>query len=182
MKPRIIEINSFTTLLAYFLIFIFYQGCIAFFLPRCSSSPRILTRAFLCFLIPNQSVCSLLASCWALTGWCSHFLVNQPFHFEPLMFERHEMLRLELTKTYFIPYSLHLFAVGSPERLEVDVSHDSVSALSCHLLCFPFALDLPSHTMTTIVQLYDSCGIVTSLLQVRALTCSDKDLTDKHHP
>ncbi|KAM9348904.1 serine/threonine-protein kinase 36 [Symphorus nematophorus] len=61
---------------------------------------------------------------------------------------------------------LHLFAAGSLERLEVYVSHDSVSVLSCHLLCFPFALDLPSHTMSTILQLYDSCGIVTSLLQV----------------
>lgn len=60
------------------------------------------------------------------------------------------------------------------------MSHDSVSALSCHLLCFPFALELPSHAVTTIVQLYDSCGIVTSLLQVRALPCSDKDLSDKH--
>lgn len=79
-----------------------------------------------------------------------------------------------------MPYSLHLFAAGSPERLEADVSHDSVSALSCHLLCFPFALDLPSHTMSTILHLYDSCGIVTSLLQVRAFPCSDKDLTDKH--
>nr|XP_046267496.1 serine/threonine-protein kinase 36 [Scatophagus argus] len=61
---------------------------------------------------------------------------------------------------------LHLFAAGSPERLEVDVSHDSVSALSCHLLCFPFALDLPSHTLSTILQLYDSCGVVASLMQV----------------
>ncbi|XP_018547839.1 serine/threonine-protein kinase 36 [Lates calcarifer] len=61
---------------------------------------------------------------------------------------------------------LHLFAEGSPGRLEVDLSHDALSVLSCHLLCFPFALDLPSHTMSTILQLYDSCGIVTSLLQV----------------
>ncbi|XP_071317161.1 serine/threonine-protein kinase 36 isoform X2 [Trachinotus anak] len=61
---------------------------------------------------------------------------------------------------------LHLFAEVSPGRLEVDLSHDSLSVLSCHLLCFPFALDLPSHTMSTILQVYDSCGIVTSLLQV----------------
>ncbi|XP_035522787.1 serine/threonine-protein kinase 36 [Morone saxatilis] len=61
---------------------------------------------------------------------------------------------------------LHLFAGGGPERLELDLSHDSLSVLSCHLLCFPFALDLPPHTMSTIFQLYDSCGIVTSLLQV----------------
>ncbi|XP_023135987.1 serine/threonine-protein kinase 36 [Amphiprion ocellaris] len=61
---------------------------------------------------------------------------------------------------------LHLFANGNPGRPEVDLSHDSLSALSCHLLCFPFALDLPSHTMSTILQLYDSCGIAASLLQV----------------
>ncbi|XP_049447377.1 serine/threonine-protein kinase 36 isoform X4 [Epinephelus fuscoguttatus] len=62
--------------------------------------------------------------------------------------------------------SLHLFAEGSPGRHELDLSHDSLSVLSCHLLCFPFALDLPSHTMSTILQLYDSCGIVLCLLQV----------------
>ncbi|XP_041808634.1 serine/threonine-protein kinase 36 isoform X2 [Chelmon rostratus] len=61
---------------------------------------------------------------------------------------------------------LHLFAAGGPERLEVDVSHDGVSVLSCHLLCFPFALDLPSDTMSAIFQLYDSCGVVASLMQV----------------
>uniref|UniRef100_A0A3Q1BAX1 non-specific serine/threonine protein kinase n=1 Tax=Amphiprion ocellaris TaxID=80972 RepID=A0A3Q1BAX1_AMPOC len=76
---------------------------------------------------------------------------------------------------------LHLFANGNPGRPEVDLSHDSLSALSCHLLCFPFALDLPSHTMSTILQLYDSCGIAASLLQVWAFSCSNKDLVDKHN-
>ncbi|XP_042355167.1 serine/threonine-protein kinase 36 [Plectropomus leopardus] len=61
---------------------------------------------------------------------------------------------------------LPLFAESSPGRLEVDVSYDSLSVLSCHLLCFPFALDLPAHTMSTILHLYDSCGIAASLLQV----------------
>ncbi|XP_044226141.1 serine/threonine-protein kinase 36 [Thunnus albacares] len=61
---------------------------------------------------------------------------------------------------------LCLFAEGSPGRLEVDLSHNSLSVLSCHLLCFPFALDLPSHTMSRILQLYDSCGVVAGLLQV----------------
>lgn len=74
-----------------------------------------------------------------------------------------------------------MFAAGGPERLEVDVSHDGVSVLSCHLLCFPFALDLPSDTMSAIFQLYDSCGVVASLMQVRAFPCSDKDLADKHN-
>lgn len=46
------------------------------------------------------------------------------------------------------------------------VSHDSVSALSCQLLITPFALDLPSHAASTIIRLYDSCGIVASLVQV----------------
>ncbi|XP_070774102.1 serine/threonine-protein kinase 36 [Enoplosus armatus] len=61
---------------------------------------------------------------------------------------------------------LPLFAEGSPGRLEVDLNRDSLSVLSCHLLCFPFALDLPSHTMSKIFQLYDGCGVVASLLQV----------------
>ncbi|XP_063340799.1 serine/threonine-protein kinase 36-like [Pelmatolapia mariae] len=63
-------------------------------------------------------------------------------------------------------YCLHLFAKGNPGRPSVDLSHNTLSTLSCHLLCFPFALDLPPHTMSTVLQLYDSCGIVTSLLQV----------------
>ncbi|XP_004563974.3 serine/threonine-protein kinase 36 isoform X1 [Maylandia zebra] len=61
---------------------------------------------------------------------------------------------------------LHLFAKGNPGRPRVDLSHNTLSTLSCHLLCFPFALDLPPRTMSTVLQLYDSCGIVTSLLQV----------------
>ncbi|XP_074527519.1 serine/threonine-protein kinase 36 isoform X2 [Halichoeres trimaculatus] len=60
----------------------------------------------------------------------------------------------------------YLFAGVSPERRVLGLNHDSLSVLSCHLLCFPFALDLPSNIMSTIIQLYDSCGIVTSLLQV----------------
>lgn len=91
-----------------------------------------------------------------------------------------QLQRLELTITSFVPYSLHLCDEGNPGRLEVDLSHDSLSVLSCHLLCFPFALDLHSHTMSTILQLYDSCGIIASLLQVRAFPCSNKDLADKH--
>ncbi|KAM7397868.1 hypothetical protein PAMA_005957 [Pampus argenteus] len=59
-----------------------------------------------------------------------------------------------------------MFAEGNPGRLEVDLNDNSLSMLSCHLLCFPFALDLPSHTMSRILQLYDSCSIVAGLLQV----------------
>ncbi|KAM3602128.1 uncharacterized protein V6R79_024761 [Siganus canaliculatus] len=61
---------------------------------------------------------------------------------------------------------LHLFAAGGSARLSLSVSPESVSVLSCLLLCFPFALDLPSRSMSTILQLYDSCGVVTNLLQV----------------
>ncbi|KAK9536406.1 hypothetical protein VZT92_006186 [Zoarces viviparus] len=61
---------------------------------------------------------------------------------------------------------LHLFAEGRPGSLEVDPGPGSLSVLSCHLLCFPFALDLPSDARSAILQSYDSCGIVASLLQV----------------
>ncbi|XP_027129677.1 serine/threonine-protein kinase 36 isoform X1 [Larimichthys crocea] len=59
---------------------------------------------------------------------------------------------------------LHLSAATT--RPEVDLSHDGVSVLSCHLLCFPFALELPSRNTSTIFQSYDSCGIVEGLVQV----------------
>lgn len=49
----------------------------------------------------------------------------------------------------------------------MDLSHDGVSVLSCHLLCFPFALELPSRNTSTIFQSYDSCGIVEGLVQVK---------------
>ncbi|XP_056140324.1 serine/threonine-protein kinase 36 [Lampris incognitus] len=61
---------------------------------------------------------------------------------------------------------VHRFSEGTRVRPQEDGSLDSLSVLSCHLLCFPFALDLPSETMSRILQLYDSCGIVTGLLQV----------------
>ncbi|XP_014051286.1 serine/threonine-protein kinase 36 isoform X4 [Salmo salar] len=47
-----------------------------------------------------------------------------------------------------------------------DSSVNSLSVLSCHLLCFPFALDLSSETMDRLLQLYHSAGIVSGLLQV----------------
>uniref|UniRef100_A0A667YY38 non-specific serine/threonine protein kinase n=3 Tax=Myripristis murdjan TaxID=586833 RepID=A0A667YY38_9TELE len=60
---------------------------------------------------------------------------------------------------------LHLFSESTTGRLQEDLRHSSLSVLSCHLLCFPFALDLPSNTVSRILQLYASCGIVTGLLQ-----------------
>nr|XP_043898785.1 serine/threonine-protein kinase 36 isoform X2 [Solea senegalensis] len=60
---------------------------------------------------------------------------------------------------------LHPFIEGSPLWLEVDQNHHRLAMMSCQLLCFPFALDLPLHAMSTILQLYDSCGIVERLVQ-----------------
>lgn len=79
---------------------------------------------------------------------------------------------------FLIPDSLHLFSESTTGRLQEDLRHSSLSVLSCHLLCFPFALDLPSNTVSRILQLYASCGIVTGLLQVRAFLCSGIDLSD----
>lgn len=83
---------------------------------------------------------------------------------------------MQLTAASFMSRSFHLFGKDAPERPEVELSGVSLSVLSCQLLCFPFALDLPSHTMSTVLQLYDSCGLVSGLLQVRAF-CSCNDLT-----
>lgn len=61
----------------------------------------------------------------------------------------------------------------------MELSRDTLSTLSCHLLCFPFALDLPSHALSTVLQVYDSCHVASSLLQVRAFSCFDEDLYGK---
>lgn len=75
---------------------------------------------------------------------------------------------LKLTKrTLLYPDSVGLFAAGSPDGLAVLVSHSSVSELCCYLLCFPFSMELPPHTTAAVLQLYDSCNVVRSLLQVR---------------
>ncbi|XP_043997152.1 serine/threonine-protein kinase 36 isoform X1 [Gambusia affinis] len=50
--------------------------------------------------------------------------------------------------------------------VDMQPSCDTLSTLSCHLLCFPFALDLSPHTMAAVLQLYDSCHVASSLLQV----------------
>ncbi|KAK5616274.1 hypothetical protein CRENBAI_014905 [Crenichthys baileyi] len=61
---------------------------------------------------------------------------------------------------------LHLLARCPSGSADMELSRDTLSTLSCHLLCFPFALDLPSHTMSTVLQVYDSCHVASSLLQV----------------
>ncbi|RVE63719.1 hypothetical protein OJAV_G00139200 [Oryzias javanicus] len=64
------------------------------------------------------------------------------------------------------PDSLDLFTKDPPGRTEEELSCSSLTTLSCHLLCFPFALDLPPLSMSSVLQVYDSCGITSSLLQV----------------
>ncbi|XP_068600429.1 serine/threonine-protein kinase 36 [Brachionichthys hirsutus] len=56
-------------------------------------------------------------------------------------------------------------AAAGPGRPEEDAGLHSVNLLSCQLLCFPFALDLPSDAACAILELYDGCGVVASLLQ-----------------
>ncbi|KAM4546679.1 serine/threonine-protein kinase 36 [Fundulus diaphanus] len=60
----------------------------------------------------------------------------------------------------------HLLAACPSGSADTEPSRDTLSTLSCHLLCFPFALDLPSHSMSTVLQVYDSCHVASSLLQV----------------
>ncbi|XP_033833711.1 serine/threonine-protein kinase 36 [Periophthalmus magnuspinnatus] len=64
------------------------------------------------------------------------------------------------------PDCLGLFVEDCPHRLETDWSLDSLSVLSCHLLCFPFALDVPALTMSRILDLYVSSSVIAGLLQV----------------
>ncbi|KAJ8347782.1 hypothetical protein SKAU_G00263710 [Synaphobranchus kaupii] len=47
-----------------------------------------------------------------------------------------------------------------------DPSPNSLSVMSCHLLCFPFALEVPDETMAKILLSYHSCDIVSRLLQL----------------
>ncbi|KAG5843751.1 hypothetical protein ANANG_G00154230 [Anguilla anguilla] len=47
-----------------------------------------------------------------------------------------------------------------------DPSPNSLSMMSCHLLCFPFALEVPDETMAKILQSYHSCDIVSRLQQL----------------
>ncbi|XP_032390371.1 serine/threonine-protein kinase 36 isoform X2 [Etheostoma spectabile] len=90
---------------------------------------------------------------------------KEPYSCAPL-FSEHESKCVYTLVRLLGTDCLHLCDEGNPGRLEVDLSHNRLPVLSCHLLCFPFALDLQSHTMSAILQLYDSCGIVASLLQV----------------
>uniref|UniRef100_W5M741 non-specific serine/threonine protein kinase n=1 Tax=Lepisosteus oculatus TaxID=7918 RepID=W5M741_LEPOC len=43
---------------------------------------------------------------------------------------------------------------------------NSVSVMTCHLLCFPFALDIPDQAVEEILQSYQRCDIVPRLLQL----------------
>lgn len=78
-----------------------------------------------------------------------------------------------------MPCSRHLFAAAAGLQ-EAEVNHDDVSALSCQLLIVPFALDLPSHAAAAIMGLYDSCGVVASLLQVRRSPAAPLTTCQRH--
>ncbi|MGH0169407.1 UNVERIFIED_CONTAM: hypothetical protein FKN15_001441 [Acipenser sinensis] len=55
----------------------------------------------------------------------------------------------------------------SATRAPSDSSFSSsLSVMTCHLLCFPFALDIPEDTVDEILQSYHSCDIVPRLLQL----------------
>ncbi|XP_048839646.1 serine/threonine-protein kinase 36 isoform X1 [Brienomyrus brachyistius] len=55
---------------------------------------------------------------------------------------------------------------GRPARPQISPSPGSLPLMSCHLLCFPLALDVPEETMSQILQSYHSCNIVSRLLQL----------------
>ncbi|XP_041098225.1 serine/threonine-protein kinase 36 isoform X2 [Polyodon spathula] len=55
---------------------------------------------------------------------------------------------------------------SSTVRSSSDSSSSSLSVMTCHLLCFPFALDIPEDTVDEILQSYHSCDIVPRLLQL----------------
>ncbi|XP_054611327.1 serine/threonine-protein kinase 36 isoform X2 [Dunckerocampus dactyliophorus] len=59
-----------------------------------------------------------------------------------------------------------IFAEGHSGTSEGVLSHELFMELSFHLLCLPFTLNLNSHTCSSVLRLYDSCGLVKRLLQV----------------
>ncbi|XP_061753593.1 serine/threonine-protein kinase 36 isoform X3 [Nerophis ophidion] len=59
-----------------------------------------------------------------------------------------------------------LFAEGCSGTSEGVLSPELFIELSSHLLCLPFALNLNSHTCSSVLHVYDSCDVVKRLLQV----------------
>ncbi|XP_061818279.1 serine/threonine-protein kinase 36 isoform X1 [Nerophis lumbriciformis] len=59
-----------------------------------------------------------------------------------------------------------LFAEGCSGTSEGVLSPELFIELSCHFLCLPFALNLNSHTCSSVLHVYDSCDVVKRLLQV----------------
>ncbi|XP_023672018.1 serine/threonine-protein kinase 36 isoform X3 [Paramormyrops kingsleyae] len=55
---------------------------------------------------------------------------------------------------------------GRPARPQISPSPGSLPLTSCHLLCFPLAMDVPEETMGQILQSYHSCDVVSRLLQL----------------
>lgn len=50
-----------------------------------------------------------------------------------------------------------------------DVGASSLPVMSCHLLCFPFALELSPEKLAQILQCYHSASVVKGLVQVQPL-------------
>lgn len=50
-----------------------------------------------------------------------------------------------------------------------DVGATSLPVMSCHLLCFPFALELSPEKLAQILQCYHSASVVKGLVQVEPL-------------
>ncbi|KAF7205851.1 serine/threonine-protein kinase 36 isoform X1 [Nothobranchius furzeri] len=93
------------------------------------------------------------------------FFTKDPHSCVPL-FTKNSSTCVHTLGRLLAPDCLRASTYDPPGNADIEPSFYSLSSLSCHLLCFPFALDLPSHTTSTVLQLYDSCGIVSSLLQV----------------
>ncbi|TNN72519.1 Serine/threonine-protein kinase 36 [Liparis tanakae] len=114
---------------------------------------------------PQQSLPPGFGLCDGLLSLVLHTLYEDPYSCMALFSERESKCVFTLGQLLDTD-SLHSTAGGDPGRLEVDVTPGSLSVMSCNLLCFPFALDVPSDAMSTILQMYDSCGIVSRLLTV----------------
>ncbi|XP_067112759.1 serine/threonine-protein kinase 36 [Osmerus mordax] len=117
---------------------------------------------------PKTNVCSS-NGLYAFLSIALLVLTKDPYSCVPLFSESDTKCIATLGHLLNTDY-VQLLSEESPGQCWGDSSSSNLSVLSCHLLCFPFALDLPSETMAKLLQLYHSCGIVSGLLQVmRAL-------------
>ncbi|XP_077449174.1 serine/threonine-protein kinase 36 [Stigmatopora argus] len=89
---------------------------------------------------------------------------KDPYSYISLFLERQSTFLCTLG--WLLSSECSLFTEGHSGTLEESLSQESFIQFICHFLCLPFALDLTSHTTSSILQLYDSCGIVKGLLEV----------------